>query len=440
MTSTNTFGVHYVLRHPNRETKLWTIYARIVVNGGRTEMALKCKILHADWNAKKGAAKDKKEELQLLNLYLDEVRAKLLSHFRSMELHNELLTAELLKERYLGTGPKAEPAMTLVKAIGEHNKLAGTGDLEEGTLKNYRTTLRYVKNYCAENYAAKDVYLKHLAFKFIVELASYIVAHPIKKNRPCTRNGLMKHMERIKKISNWCVTMGYLEKNPFEAFELKFTRKDPVFLTIEELQLMEQFSCEDLKMQLVADLFVFSCYTGLDYGDLMDLHRDNIGMDKNGNTWIYTNRNKTDIRVVVPLLAPALAIYHKYQQLQLAVPMDTITLLPAVKGQVNFDRPGHLFPWISNQELNRCLKIIALAHGITKALRFKTARHTFATTVTLLNGVPIETISKMLGHTKLSTTMIYTHITHAKIGADMQQLQQKLTAAKTTPLSLPKAS
>ncbi len=163
-------------------------------------------------------------------------------------------------------------------------------------------------------------------------------------------------------------------------------------------------------MQKVKDLFVFSCYTGLAYIDVTELKPEHIVTNIEGTKWIRTSRAKTDTSVNIPLLKPALFILEKYTEQKEALIRET------------------MFPWISNQEVNRSLKIIAEVCNIKKHLTFHLARHTFATTVTLINGVPIETINKMLGHTKLSTTMIYAKVTQSKIGFDMQLLQNKLDA------------
>lgn len=161
----------------------------------------------------------------------------------------------------------------------------------------------------------------------------------------------------------------------------------------------------------VKDLFLFSCYTGLSYVDLMELRPSEIltGIDK--IKWIKTTRAKTDTPVNVPLLTPAQLLLEKFGG-EDAAKRDTV------------------FPYVSNQEVNRSLKIIAEICGIQKYLTFHLARHTFATTVTLMNGVPIETISKMLGHTKISTTMQYAKVTQTKIGMDMNLLQDRLDGHK----------
>ena len=181
------------------------------------------------------------------------------------------------------------------------------------------------------------------------------------------------------------------------------------YLTREELSFIEDKVFAISRLEWVRDLFVFSCYTGLAYTDLMQLRPSNLIIGIDGKYWIKTLRQKTDIPVNVPLLPKAMELLKKYQQHPKAV----------VKGT--------LFPVISNQKLNSYLKEIADLVGINKDLTFHLARHTFATTVTLSNGVPIETVSKMLGHTKITTTQIYAKVIEKKVGEDMQLLENKLS-------------
>jgi len=226
----------------------------------------------------------------------------------------------------------------------------------------------------------------------------------------------MKHLERVKKMVAWATTNEWIEKNPFTAYKLKLKRHEMEFLQKDELARVETRDLENPMLRRIRDLFVFSCYTGLAYSDLMDLQPCNILMGVDGLKWIKTSRKKTDIPVNVPLLKPALAIMEKFRAVEGAAKRDTV------------------FPRVSNQEVNRGLKLIAEICEIKKYLTFHLARHTFATTVTLLNGVPIETISKLLGHTKLSTTMIYTHVVQSKVGLDMGLLQSRLDNRNAPPL------
>jgi site-specific recombinase XerD len=225
-------------------------------------------------------------------------------------------------------------------------------------------------------------------------------------------NGVMKHLERLRKMVNMAVRLEWLDKNPFAAYKLHFTTVERGFLTQEELSTIEKKDYKIERLQQVKDMFVFSCYTGLAYIDASKLNPGNIQMGIDGLKWIFTKREKTSSPVRVPLLLPAQKIINKYEKHPKAISNGTV------------------FPVISNQKLNSYLKEIADLCGITKNLTFHIARHTFATTVTLTNGVPIESVSKMLGHADLKTTQIYAKVVEQKISNDMSKLEEILTQKK----------
>ena len=191
----------------------------------------------------------------------------------------------------------------------------------------------------------------------------------------------MKHMERLRKMVTLAYKMEWVPKDPFAQYKLKFKRKEMFFLTAEELEKFEHIELSKKIVSRARDLFVFCCYTGLSYIDLDKLRSNNICIGIDGEYWINTKRQKTDIPVNMPLLPKAYFIIQKY------------------KDEPRVFYRGRLLPFMSNQRLNKYVKEIAQLCGIKKELSFHTARHTFATTVTLTNGVPVETVSKMLGHT-----------------------------------------
>ena len=413
MRSKNTFGIHFVLRPAQKGTH--AIYVRIVVNGTRCELGLKQAIDKKDWNTAKGAARPTNTALKQLNSYLEEVRAKLVSRYQQLDLDGEHITAGKLKNTYLGKTTTGEERITLDRLVALHNEMMEKV-LEPGTMKNYRSTAIYLKKYMSLKYDAGDIYLKDLTYPFISGLELYIRINPIKAGDPCTNNGTMKHLERLKKMVTWAYTNEWIDKDPFVAYKLRFKRREMEFLDKDELARIESRDLENPMLRKVRDLFVFSCYTGLAYIDLVMLKPANILAGVDGMQWIKTSRKKTEIPVNVPLLRPAVAKMEKFTSDEKAAMWDT------------------LFPRVSNQEMNRSLKLIGEICEIKKRLTFHLARHTFATTVTLLNGVPIETISKLLGHTKLATTMIYAHVMQSKIGMDMDLLQTKLNqAARSVP-------
>jgi site-specific recombinase XerD len=208
----------------------------------------------------------------------------------------------------------------------------------------------------------------------------------------------------------------WIPKDPFILYKLKFQKTEKDFLIDEEISALENTALPNEKLNRARDIFLFSCYTGLAYVDMAKLSAGHIVMGIDKEYWLRTSRQKTEIKVSVPLLPQALALLEKYKDHPLVI------------------RKGRVLPYISNQRVNDYLKEIAFHCGITKNMTFHLARHTFATTITLNNGIPLETVSKMLGHTKLSTTQNYVHVLERKISEDMKGLRTKFTQLKDSKL------
>lgn len=414
MKNTNSFGVHFVLRRNKAVDGKCPVYVRIIVNKSRVEMAMKKSLPEKDWNDGKGAAKSNTQQLKEFNSFLEEVRSKLVTHYQEFILHGENVSAEAVKSAYLGMDADALEILkectqekTLLWLVKEHNTVMQQV-LKKGSMKNYFTTERYVKKFLKEKYPAGDIALKELTYSFLTAFEFYVRTTPLKANDPCTTNGTMKHRERIKKMATWATNNEWIPKNPFTAYSLKFKHADREILNEQDLEIIENYHFENPMRENVKDLFVFCCYTGLSYVDVMGLKPANIVSSLDGFQWIKTNRAKTDVAVDVPLLEQAVLIWEKFKNRKGELPRDTV------------------FPYITNQEMNRSLKVIGEVCSITKILTFHLARHTFATTVTLCNGIPIESISKMLGHTKLTTTMLYAKVVKTKLSMYMALLQSKL--------------
>ncbi|MDB5156147.1 MAG: integrase, partial [Mucilaginibacter sp.] len=383
------------------------IYARITVNGSRIDLSVKRSIEQDNWNANKGMARGSREEIVKLNKYLEQYRSGIVESYQQLLLQKKLITAELVKDKFTG---EDQAEFTLYKLMDYHNS-EQSQVLEPGTMKNYHTTQKYIKEFIKERFRTSDKYLSELSYKFITDFEYYLRNRvPEKGQKPLNNNGLMKHIERFCKMVNLAVRLEWLDRNPFQAYQLKFDKVEREYLTKDELARIENKHFNIVRLQVVQDLFVFSCYTGLAYIDVFNLTPANLIEKSENNIWIATNRQKTNEPVRVPLLPKALAIIEKY------------------KGHPQALAEGKVLPVLSNQKLNSYLKEIADMCDITKPLTFHIARHTFATTITLTNGVPIETVSKLLGHSKLTTTQIYAKVIESKINDDMAQLSKRLMA------------
>jgi len=403
--NTSTFGIHFVLRTNKIFNGLAPIYTRITVDSKRCEISVKRKISTDNWDFGKGLAKSNQSENKQLNSYLEQLRSKMVLYYQELVLSKQIPTAEAIKNKFFGL---EIPDMTLCKLIEYHNTNCKE-ILRWGTLKNYFTTQKYIEMFLKEKYRTSDIYLAHLNYKFVADFELFLRKHtPTDHQRPMENNTVMKHIERLKKLIKMAIRYEWLEKDPFVAFKQKFHHVERGFLTEEELKVIEEKTISIYRLQHVRDLFIFSCYTGLAYIDVMHLTPEHIQIGVDKEYWLFTSREKTDNAVKIPILPVAMEIINKYRN-------DPKALIQ-----------NRLFPNISNQRLNSYLKEIADICGITKNMTFHLARHTFATTITLTNGVPIESVSKMLGHSKISTTQIYAKVIEKKIGEDMSRLKERL--------------
>ncbi|GMQ31636.1 site-specific integrase [Algoriphagus confluentis] len=400
-----TLGIQFVGRSKNAKEKVYSLYARVTVDGRRTEISLKKKILKTYWNQARGVAKGNLPEALSLNQFLEELRSLIVSKYHELMLNGEHFDVENLKDLVLG---KEDEGFSLMKLVDYHEQVMGPV-LKQGTMKNYYTTKKYIQTFLRDSQRKEDVLLNKIDYAFLLNFENYLRAHkPTDHQRPLTQNGIMKHMERFKKILNLGSKMDLLEKNPFDKYQFKFNRHDRDYLNEEELNRLETKNIKNPRIELVRDLFVFACYTGLSYIDMASLRKEHLINGPSGNLWIKTQRNKTHTPVKIPLLPKALQVLEKYNE------------------DPRAEVKGLLLPVISNQRLNTYLKEIADICEIEKNLSFHVARHTFATTVTLQNGVPIETVSKMLGHNKITTTQIYARVMEVKLNEDMENLKKRL--------------
>ena len=398
MKNTNTFSILFWLKQATAKNGQAPLYARITVNGKRAELSLKRKLLVSNWDANKNRLKGLSDETKIFNNYLEQVYSELFESYQGLKDKNQLVTAQLIKSSFLGNDEDNHALSDIINYHNEHMK----STLRWGTQKNYFTTHKYIFLFLKQKHKTTDIFLSELNYKFIIDFERFL-----RYQKSMGNNTVMKHIERLRKMVSLAFKMEWIDKDPFIKFEAKYERKERTFLTNEELQAIENKQFSIPRLQLIKDLFVFSCYTGLSYGDVMGLTNNNLCLGIDRKQWIHSQREKTGIPVKIPLLSKALGVIEKY------------------KTHPNSINKEKLFPTISNQKLNSYLKEIADVCSIKKNLTFHIARHTFATTVTLSNGVPIETVSKLLGHSKITTTQIYAKVIERKVSDDMQRLEQR---------------
>ena len=394
------FSLLYFLKQSGIEPKKY-IYLRITVDGHPVELSTKKQWWENRWDQEKGRANGVKQDAQEVNFFLDTIENKVFKSRKQLIEDEELITAELLRDMLTG---KANRKMIL-ELFTDHNvqmeALVGK-DYADGTLERYKTSYDHTKAFIWWQYQAEDRYIRKLDHFFIEQYAFWL-----KTVRNCNHNTTMKYLANFKKIVLICVKNKWLPGDPFANFKMT---KLPVIrepLSDWELNSMIKKNFENDRLNQVRDIFVFSCYTGLAYADVKKLKRAEIEQGVDGEQWIFTPRQKTDTPCPIPLLPVALQLIAKYVQHPKCVHEDRV------------------LPVLSNQKMNSYLKEIADVCKIKKTLTFHLARHTFATTITLSNGVPIETVSKMLGHTTIKQTQHYAKILHSKISLDMAALRTK---------------
>ncbi|HCN84279.1 MAG TPA: recombinase, partial [Sphingobacteriaceae bacterium] len=360
------------------------------------------------WNANGQKLGGSGEEVRALNIYLKTLEHQVYEAHRNMIEKKLPLTAAGLKNTLIKKD-EPEKGKMLVPIFEEHNRqvkaLIGK-EYAQGTLDRYQTSLKHTVAFIQWKYKVSDINIRGINHEFIMSYDFYL-----RSERNCNNNSTVKYLKNFKKIILICIANGWLDKDPFIKYKPKVKEVIREYLTMEDLQRISDKQFTNVRLTQVRDIFLFSCYTGLAYADVKKLKREEISIGLDGQKWIFTSRQKTDTASRIPLLPTALQIMQKYE-----------------------DHPecsdlGKLLPVLSNQKMNSYLKEIADVCNIEKELTFHIARHTFATTITLANGVSIESVSKMLGHTNIRTTQHYAKILDSKVGEDMQLLKMRLASS-----------
>jgi len=376
------------------------ICMRITVNGQRAEIQIKRSVDISKWNSQKECAIGKERKSMELNHYLDTVRMKVLQIHRELEQDGKPITADVLKRRYYGEGDS--PKM-LLEVFQEHNRkyreLMGK-DYVAGTVLRYERTARYLGELLQKEYRMNDIPLKEINHEFIARFEHYV-----KTEKSCAQNATVKYLKNFKKIIKVALVNKWITDDPFLEIHFKQTKTNRAFLTEEELNILLKKEFTIPRLQTVRDIFVFCALTGLAYADVKALTTDRLQTFFDGNLWIITRRRKTNTESNIRLLDVPKRIIEKYKGLS---------------------KDDHVFPVPSNSKCNVILKELGRQCGFKIRLTYHVARHTNATTVLLSHGVPIETVSRLLGHTDLKTTQIYARITNQKISSDMEVLSHKL--------------
>lgn len=404
-TVKSTFSVSFFLkRNAQKANGNMPIIARITINGEVAQFSTKLEITSGQWSVQTGKAVGRSGEAVQINNVLDGIRAKIQSHYHSLLAGGRGVTSEILKNSFLGIDDSYETILTI---FDKHNtdlkKLVGI-DKSDSTYKKYLLARQRVAEFLKFRYRVADMQLRNMDLMFVKDYELFL-----KTECRLSHNVAAKMIQYLKKMVTFAHNTGIIQHQPFTGYVISVKKVDKGYLSERELNIIigKQFDC--LRLEHVKDIFLFACYTGLSYIDMANLQESNIRQSFDGNMWLIGKRGKTGISYNVPLFNIPLMIIEKYKGKQ---------------------PEGKILPVISNQKLNSYLKEIADVCGIAINLTFHIARHTFATTVTLGNGVSIEAVSGMLGHSDIKTTQIYARITNEKIRKDTQCLGTKFSEAE----------
>lgn len=406
MSTNQKLNIRFRLNEQKEKDETHPIYIRIYIDGKKSEIATTHYVSKTQWDYNQTRVRHTASNAQLINAYLTRTRNQLEEHFLTHVALGKKLKAAELKDVFLGKDNKLK-SKTLLDAFDYHKaktaELVKVGKQAKATLAKFQYTRTKIETFLKDRYEKKDIYLDELSISFVTEFEHYLLVKVKLQS-----NSAHKYIKNLKRVLNVAVSADWIAYNPLAGFRCSYTSPEREILSQEELDRMISKEFTSKRLTEIRDVFIFCCYTGFAYADIYKFAHNSIAKGIDGGYWLSTSRQKTGTKESVPLLPIALEIIHKYQDDPYCIQKDK------------------LLPVNSNQKFNEYLKEIAALCSIDKKITTHIARHTFATTVTLANGVPIETVSKMLGHSKLSTTQIYAKVLDRKVSEDMNILKDKL--------------
>jgi len=399
-------SVHFIGKRSRLTSHyLLPIYLRVTIEGDRFEVATHEHTDPSDWSPSAGRVSGTSATAMHTNMVLDEIKRKVYDYKERIEKEQREFSVQTLREKWFGQDRNTRTLLEVFRlSILDFEKLVAKGIYKQSTLTKYKTTEKHLIEFLKWRDTGTDILLVDLRLPFAGQFVYYL-----QSEKGIGINSSGKMIKNVKKIIRDCVDKDWLDADPFSTYKVKHVDPKVPHLTAEELSRLEVKEISIPRLATVRDIFVFCCYTGFAYVDVKALTLNDLKIGIDGKQWLIKNRKKTGISERVPVLPPAAALIEKYKDYCCKSP-DKL-----------------LFPVPTNQNVNAYLKELADICGIETNLKFHIARHTFATTVTLENGVPIDSVSKMLGHRSIKTTQIYAQITDKKISNDTQRLFDKLS-------------
>jgi integrase len=371
---------------------------RISVDGKSTAFSTGMDILPDEWNASDGLAIGKQNAP--INKQIEDFKTELELHYKNMVGKNGYVTAEYLKNAIRGIGTHSN---TLLQEFAEYLEEFRKGIGVNKTYHTYRMYLvayNHLRDFISFKYGVEDVFFPQVDFSFVEAYDYYL-----KIDREMTPRTVENYIVPFRRIIRRAINKGMVRQDPFFNYVPTRVRPKRRWLSNEEIERIMKTPIANQSRNFARDMFILSCFTGLSYIDVRNLRESNIQEMEDGSQWIIINRQKTGTASYIPLLDIPMRIIKKYR---------------------GTGKDGKLFNVMNNSYINRHLKDIAKAAGIDKHVSYHEARHSFSTSVCLSQGVPIETLSQMLGHLSIKTTQIYAEVTRTKINEDMTKLAQHI--------------
>lgn len=397
----STFKVLFYLKRDNqKKLKVVPVMGRITVNGTISQFSAKISVPVDLWDVTSNRIRGKSVEADRINRHLDNIRGQLNKHYQAISDRESYVTAEKVKNSYLGFDQKYQTLLEAFRKFTQDYKQRVGVDRNYETWKRYCKCIEHLQSFMEKEYRVHDMMLVELEQSFIEKFHAYL-----SMDRGMSPNGLDNYLDCLKYVIKVAFNNGWMPRNPFALYRFTPPNIDRGYLTEEEIRRLQTTPLRHKCQDRTRDMFLFSCFTGICHADMRSLEWKQFTQDERGDWWVSGNRLKTGTKYVVKLLPVPLAILNKY------------------RGMAG---PEKVFVMSDVTVMDRSLRYISAACGIDKHITFHLARHTFATTISLMNGVPLETVSKMLGHKHITTTQIYAKITQPMINQAITALEEKL--------------
>lgn len=401
--SRSTFSVLFYANRSKEKNGIVPIMGRITINGTQSQFSCKRSIPLSLWDAKGNCAKGRTREALDLNRDLDNIKAQIIKHYQHLSDREAFVTAEMVRNAYQGLGSEYETLLRAFDKDCESLKRRVDKDRALGTYKLQVRSRNYVADFLQMYFRRTDIAMQELTPDFIKEFSVYL-----RNDRGLANSTIWLTCMHLKGVVGRAHDNGKIQRNVFAQFHISPKCKERTFLTEDELKMVMAHEFEDTNLAFIRDLFVFMNFTALSFVDLKELTTDNI-VEVNGEKWIVGKRHKTGVPYQVKLLAVPMQIIERYQDYPKENPKS-------VFGEVNY--------W----SVCKKIKTVMKECGIDKPISAHCARHGFAT-MAITNGMPIESVSKVLGHTNIVTTQIYAKITTQKLDTDLTMLGNRLNAS-----------